>query len=181
VTGSDDKRVRVWNADGSGKLLVLRGHEGQVRSVEFSPDGKRILTASTDRTVRVWNAEGSGEPLVLRGHENFVFAAAWSPDGASIVTASLDQTTRVFRIDLLSVSAPILLRGHELAVVTAGSALTVSALSPGRVTRPHGCGAPMVRDSRWSFRGHEALVRTVAFSPDNQRVVTVSDDQTARV
>ncbi|KIO10747.1 hypothetical protein M404DRAFT_78784, partial [Pisolithus tinctorius Marx 270] len=49
--------------------LTLPGHTGWVRSVGFSPDGKRIVSGSDDRTVRVWDAERGvqiGGPL--QGH-----------------------------------------------------------------------------------------------------------------
>src|SRR5262249_12141962 len=37
VTASGDKTVRVWNADGSGVPVVLRGHDDWVTSAAFSP------------------------------------------------------------------------------------------------------------------------------------------------
>ncbi|AUX30271.1 MULTISPECIES: WD40 repeat domain-containing protein [Sorangium] len=54
VTASVDKTARVWNADGSGAPVVLRGHEDKVESAVFSADGQRVVTASGDRTARVW-------------------------------------------------------------------------------------------------------------------------------
>jgi WD40 repeat protein len=33
---------------------VLRGHEGALRSAQFSPDGLRVVTASEDKTARVY-------------------------------------------------------------------------------------------------------------------------------
>ena len=33
-----------------------------MRSAQFSPDGKRIVTASQDNTARVWDAQ-TGQPL----------------------------------------------------------------------------------------------------------------------
>ncbi|KYF92338.1 hypothetical protein BE17_36220 [Sorangium cellulosum] len=54
VTASQDKTIRVWNADGTGEPLILRGSDSPVNSAEFSPDGKRIITASDDMIMRVW-------------------------------------------------------------------------------------------------------------------------------
>ena len=86
----------MWNADGTGQPLVLRGHEHAVSAAGFSPDGKRIFTASQDKTVRVWNADGTGEPLVLRGAAAAYNHAAWSPDGRSLAAASDDHTVWVW-------------------------------------------------------------------------------------
>ena len=41
-----------WRFDGSKQ--TLKGHTGNVSSVAFSPDGKRILTGSSDKTAKVW-------------------------------------------------------------------------------------------------------------------------------
>ena len=38
------------------QTLTLYGHSSPVRSVSFSPDGKRIVSGSGDKTVKVWDA-----------------------------------------------------------------------------------------------------------------------------
>ncbi len=38
--------VKVWDADKGSETLTLKGHTSVVRSVAFSPDGKRIVSAS---------------------------------------------------------------------------------------------------------------------------------------
>ena len=50
-------------------LHVFEGHCERVRSVVFSPDGKRIASASNDYTVQLWDME-KGEPIgaPLEGH-----------------------------------------------------------------------------------------------------------------
>ena len=50
--------------------LNLSGHENEVTSAAFSPDGSRIVTASADKTARIWDAATGKEIAVLRGHES---------------------------------------------------------------------------------------------------------------
>jgi WD40 repeat protein len=88
---------------------LLRGHEGDVRSAAFSPDGSRIVTASEDRTARIWDAASGKEIAVLRGHEGAVRSAAFSPDASRIVTASGDGTARIWDVHAQTMSAKDLL------------------------------------------------------------------------
>ncbi|WP_437984360.1 nSTAND1 domain-containing NTPase [Sorangium sp. So ce117] len=179
VTGSYDKIARVWNADGTGEPLVLRGHEDRVYSAAFSPDGKRVVTGSEDNTARVWNADGTGEPLVLRGHEDGVHSAAFSPDGERVVTGSLDKTARVWNAD--GTGEPLVLRGHKDGICSATFSpdgkriVTGSYDKTARVWNADGTGEPLV------LRGHEDGIGSAEFSPDGKRIVTASFDSTARV
>ena len=51
ATGSADSTAKVWDAASGQELLTLRGHTGQVWSVAWSPDGKRLATGSWDDTA----------------------------------------------------------------------------------------------------------------------------------
>ncbi len=93
------------------------GHQGDVNSAEFSPDGARVVTASSDNTARVWEA-GSGRLLqTLEGHHGTVRSAEFSPDGERVVTASDDNTARVWEAG----SGRLLqtLEGHQELVLSA--------------------------------------------------------------
>src|SRR5262249_39499378 len=52
----------VWDASSGEKLLTFEGHH-YIRSVAFSPDGKRIAFCGNDTKATVWDAD----PLTLNG------------------------------------------------------------------------------------------------------------------
>jgi WD40 repeat protein len=43
------------------ELRTFAGHTGLIRSVNFSPDGSKILSQSDDNTIRLWAAETGRE------------------------------------------------------------------------------------------------------------------------
>jgi WD40 repeat protein len=86
----------VWDAQTGQPLTEPIKLNGGVRSAQFSPDGKRIVTASSDGTAQVWDAQ-SGQALTepLK-HGASVDSAQFSADGKRIVTASFDSAARVW-------------------------------------------------------------------------------------
>ena len=70
-----DKTVRVWNIETGECVKTFEGHNGDVYSVCFSSDGKKIASGSGDKTVRVWNVE-TGECIkTFEGHNDSVCVA----------------------------------------------------------------------------------------------------------
>jgi WD40 repeat protein len=67
----------VWDAESGKELLTLNGRRGTVKSVAWSPDGKRLAAASDDGTVQVYAMD-----IRLRmGLTHQRFAAHPSEDG----------------------------------------------------------------------------------------------------
>jgi WD40 repeat protein len=76
----------VWNAKTLERLRTF-SHDDMVWCVEFSPDGKFILTGSNDKTARVWDVS-SGKQLFALLHDQEVGDAQFSADGTKIVTTN---------------------------------------------------------------------------------------------
>ncbi len=111
-----DNTVRLWDAATGRELRVLRTGESTprggagVRSVAFSPDGRRLAWAVDDGTVRISSVADGRQLLKLGGHEKRVNAVAFTPDGREVVSASFDQTVR--RWDAGSGASLAIFRGH---------------------------------------------------------------------
>ncbi len=97
VSASDDKTLRIWDAETGYCLNVLRGHSGGVKTASFSPDGMRIVSTSDDKTIRIWDVS-TGQCFFIFNEDGLSFrSAVFSPKG-NIITSLSDGTIRVYEL-----------------------------------------------------------------------------------
>ena len=73
-----------------------------MRSVCFSPDGKRILSGSWDNTAHVCDAiTGRTFFPPFSGHTLSVESVCFFPDGRHFATGSFDGTIRIWTLDTI--------------------------------------------------------------------------------
>lgn len=92
---SEDTLVRIWDAV-NGTFLAGLSHSTYVVTAEFSPDGKRIVTAARDKNAYVWDAATYKKLFSLTGHKDIVNSARYSADGKKIITGSSDNTAIIW-------------------------------------------------------------------------------------
>jgi WD40 repeat protein len=151
------------------RLAQLWVHDGPVRHAEFSPDGRRVVTASADGTARVWNVADGKEACPPVAHGPPVAFAAFSPDGRRLVTLGMGAA-KVWNATgtVLYSSLGVGYTGREQAAFSADGQRLLTA-GPGAARLFDLKTSQLIRDFPAPFADH--IVYRAVFSPDGRRAL----------
>lgn len=114
VGGGKTLQVLLWSTISYTVIRKLEGHNADVVSCEFSPDGALLATASYDTHVIVWDPH-TGESLMKLRHcspaaatldvddgfrSAFVRAVSFSQEGLNLASVTDDRLLRIWSLDL---------------------------------------------------------------------------------
>ena len=90
VSGDYHGNLIWWpgDADDPKPIRTVVAHQGWVRNVVASPDGKHLATAGNDNSVKVWTAEGK-HVRTFEGHASHAYNVAFHPDGQRMASQEL--------------------------------------------------------------------------------------------
>jgi WD40 repeat protein len=159
-----------------------------VRSAEFSPDGKFLLSASVNGISEIWDVT-TGK-LVRKIKKTFHFLdvlyyATYSQDGKNILTAFGDKKARIW--DVKTGKQLKKLKGHKGDIFEANySPVQANSLTSQYILTESEDLSAIIWDAQtgkrlFQLRGHTVQIQKSCFSPDARYVVTASLDSTAIV
>jgi WD40 repeat protein len=122
ASGSDDRKVRVWNAESGVEEYCFLGHESYVNDVGFFPGGVALVSGASDRTIRIWDLVPEQRPVTVRGDDASLSRIAFSADGAKVVGSAGARSLRAWDAasgvyqgpDETATEPPALARPHTL-------------------------------------------------------------------
>lgn len=176
--------------DNIREVQQFAAHQDDTTTVNWSQNGKYIITASNDKTARIWNL--SGELIVeLKGHQDQVFIADFSLNGKYIITASADKTVRIWNFS----GQQLTIIKHQNDIDNAsfsndGKRVITTSITPPITTIVDGKTVASSSNEKiariWDLSGNLLLqlqdkVNTARFSPDSKYILTASNDKIARI
>lgn len=167
VSVSDNAGLLIWAAESGAVRLTLIGQGGNLSSVDWSPDGAWIVAGSEVGAVAVWEASTGARAVTLEAHTGAVRAVAFSPAAASAALAATRSAS-----PYTPTPAPAAV---ELRLLTAGDDLTA------RVWRLVPASATLTPELQLTLAGHTDVITGATWSPNGARIVTASDDRSARL
>ncbi|ESO95628.1 hypothetical protein LOTGIDRAFT_202318 [Lottia gigantea] len=82
-------------------IMLLTGHEGDIFTAKFSPDGQMLASGGFDRLIYFWNVYGECDNFhVLKGHSGAIMELQFSTDSSNLFTASTDKIVAVWDVEV---------------------------------------------------------------------------------
>jgi WD40 repeat protein/tetratricopeptide (TPR) repeat protein len=190
ATTSEDGTARVWNAFTREPMGPPLRHASYVLTAAFSPDGRFLLTGGEDRTVRVWDLATARQPEEIFQKPQITVSASLSPDGRKIATvgASYRIADRVTRAVVYGSEPEDQIWGKaafspdgERLLIWNGSRYFYRPNSRFDAAKGAILCDPTTARLLMPRLAPETIVVDAAFSPDGKRVLTASEDKTARI
>jgi len=192
--------------DISQKTAVQKpGHEKKINTLNYSYDGKYIVTSGDDKSVILWDKSG-GVIKVLKGHNDIVTDAKFTHDSKRIISSGNDGNVIVWDLEGNLLKKIISDYPAEALSISPDDS-NISVVSPLNILKITDFDGNAILEKKWKFdyswnTGHgswrpreillDTLGREINYnswhkkyvnyaerSPDRKNIITASDDSTA--
>jgi len=101
--GGDPSRsgeLMVWDVAKRSLLKEIKdAHSDTVFGVEFSRDGKLLLSGAADKFVKIFELESGKHVKSFEGHTHHVMDVSWQADGSVVVSAGADNAIKIWNVE----------------------------------------------------------------------------------
>lgn len=184
--------IKLWEVDGGRELRTITGHQRPIAAIAFSPTSQWLASGTGskfDRTpsvIKIWDSKTGQELQSFSAHSQQITSLEFSSDGKSIVSASSANSKDAVR----SWDAQTGLMIREFKANNAN--ICSIAISPNckrlAVGGNNFGGVASIELFEVStgklvkvLSGHEGEIKGLDFSPDSERLVSISYDKTVRL
>ncbi|OIR56787.1 MAG: cell division cycle protein 20 [Amphiamblys sp. WSBS2006] len=182
ASGCGDGGVMVSDVRVSDHCVSLtRPHSGEVSSIGWSADGRRLASAGEDGVVSLWEKQNTETPVhVIQEHGTRVSILAWCPWQPNLLCCGgyTDRTLSFWNANMAECVKRIDTDRETTAAVWSRSRREIFSAhgKSGCITpREYASGARLAK-----IEGHSGRVVSMATSPSGEFVVSASADESLR-
>jgi WD40 repeat protein len=198
--GNPEFQIKLWDVATGRELRALNGHNGPVRSIAFSQDGRRLISGATNGEAKIWDVDSGREVNSLGGqganagsnmmamtplNQNEVKAVAFSPDGFLVAIGSKEMTSNFDPQAMMSAAMAKAKTGGGKGAQSPADMrkqteemmknITLSVKGPIRVWNV------LTEETVLTLEGHADGTEAVAFSGDGRLLATGGGDSTIKL
>ncbi|RFN48465.1 vegetative incompatibility protein het-e-1 [Fusarium flagelliforme] len=179
ASGSNERAIRIWNAETGECERWLGGHTSYVSSVVFSHNSKKLASAGGE-TIRIWNLEAGGREQELRGPGRFCSTVVFSHDSKKVASAS-EKTIRIWNAETgdceQEINGENIYDGFVKTLAFSHDSKKIAS-SGGMKIRIWNAETG---DYEQELQGHHGITNSAVFSHDSKWIASASDDKTVRI
>jgi WD40 repeat protein len=101
--GGDPSRsgeLMLWNVETKALVRnIADAHSDTVFGIEFSRDGKHLVSGAADKFVKQFEVETGKLVRAYEGHTHHVLGVSWKGDGSRIASAGADNAIKIWNVE----------------------------------------------------------------------------------
>jgi WD40 repeat protein len=166
------KIAAAWDYFGKpGMIENLGRHTSSIFGVDFSPDGRMVLSGCINRNAILWDVKNGKQLHNINAHLNLIWSVAFDPQGRYFFTAGADGFVKMWETRT----------GKEIRQFVHPNRITFTGLDVSSDGRKLATGSQEGIVRIWDIKtakvlkqmqGHQGAVYGIAFSPDGRYVLS---------
>jgi WD40 repeat protein len=179
ASGDISGEIRLWDVVNERCVQTLTGHQGEVRSLAFSPDGGWLASGSGDGTLKLWDVRTQECLATYPGHPGGVYGVAFNPVEDWLISSGGDRTIKIW--DWQTDTCLKTLQGHRNEVCSVAVHPDGRRLVGVSLDQTVKLWDSQTGQCLRTWEGHTDWALPVAFSPEGHYLASGSNDHTVHL
>ncbi|XP_040090861.1 apoptotic protease-activating factor 1 isoform X2 [Oryx dammah] len=175
--GTEDGAIQILELLNNRIFQSRNAHKTTVRHIQFTADGKTLISSSDDSAVQIWNWQ-SEDPFFLQAHQETVKDFKLLKN-SRLLSWSFDGTVKVWNITTRRIEKDFVC--HQDTVLSCAISSDAAKFSSTSADKTAKIWSFELLSPLHELRGHKGCVRCSSFSVDNTMLATGDDNGEIRI
>lgn len=175
--GGEDGAIQILELLNNRIFQSRNGHKSTVRHIQFTADGKTLISSSDDSAVQIWNWQ-SEDPFFLQAHQETVKDFRLLKN-SRLLSWSFDGTVKVWNIITRRLEKDFVC--HQDTVLSCDISSDATKFSSTSADKTAKIWRFELLSPLHELRGHKGCVRCSSFSVDSALLATGDDNGEIRI